>query len=61
MLSRDDKGYYSLRYNDLLAPIVKAIQELSGSGKEARAEIKALQADNDQLKARIDRLEKIMQ
>ncbi len=28
MITIDDKGYYELRYNDLLAPIVKAIQEL---------------------------------
>lgn len=47
-----------MRYNDLIAPIVKAIQELSGNDKEARAEIKSLQVENDQLKMRIDRLEK---
>ena len=27
IISKDDKGMYSVRYNDLLAPMVKAIQE----------------------------------
>jgi trimeric autotransporter adhesin len=27
MISKDDKGMYSIRYNDLVAPMVKAIQE----------------------------------
>lgn len=28
IITKDDEGMYSVRYNDLLAPIVKAIQEL---------------------------------
>ena len=27
MITKDDKGMYSVRYNDLIAPMVKAIQE----------------------------------
>jgi trimeric autotransporter adhesin len=27
IITIDDEGYYSVRYNDLLAPMVKAIQE----------------------------------
>lgn len=27
IISKDDKGMYSVRYNDLMAPMVKAIKE----------------------------------
>jgi hypothetical protein len=43
MITVTDKGDYELRYNDLLAPMVKAIQELK--------------AENDALKKRIEILE----
>lgn len=43
MLTIDDYGKYQMRYNDLLAPIVKAIQELK--------------AENDLLKTRLAKLE----
>jgi len=33
MITIDDKGYYQLRYNDLLAPIIKAIQELKNENE----------------------------
>lgn len=44
MLTVTDNSEYQLRYNDLLAPMIKAIQELK--------------AENDALKERIDKLEK---
>lgn len=44
MLTVTDNGEYQLRYNDLLAPMIKAIQELK--------------AENDALKERIEKLEK---
>jgi len=34
MLTIDDQGRYELRYNDLLAPMVKAIQELKAENTE---------------------------
>ena len=39
MLSKDDQGMYSVRYNDLMAPMVKAIQEQNKLIEELRAEI----------------------
>jgi len=44
MLTITDNGEYQLRYNDLIAPIIKAIQELK--------------AENDMLKERIEKLER---
>lgn len=44
MLTITDNGEYQLRYNDLLAPMIKAIQELK--------------AENEALKKRIEKLEK---
>jgi len=44
MLTVTEGGEYQLRYNDLLAPMIKAIQELK--------------AENDALKERIEKLEK---
>lgn len=43
MLTVTDEGEYQLRYNDLIAPMIKAIQELK--------------AENDELKKRIEKLE----
>lgn len=48
MLTIDDKEIYSLRYNDLFAPIVKSIQELK---REKDEEIAKLKKENDELKA----------
>jgi hypothetical protein len=48
MLTIDDSGRYELRYNDLLAPMIKAIQELK---KEKDVEIAELKTANDELKS----------
>lgn len=58
---RDPKtGRYGLRYTELLAPVIKALQELSFESTETRDEIAALRAENAGLKARLERLEKIV-
>jgi hypothetical protein len=49
IITSDDEGMLSLRYNDLLAPLVKAIQEL-------KAENDALKLYNSSLKAEIENL-----
>lgn len=38
MVSIDSEGMYSLRYNDLIAPLVKAIQELKKENEELQKE-----------------------
>lgn len=42
IISKDDEGMYSVRYNDLLAPMIKAIQEQQLMIEELKAEIKIL-------------------
>jgi hypothetical protein len=49
MITIDDKGMYELRYNDLLAPMVKAIQELN-------EKCTTLEAENSQLKNEVESL-----
>ena len=57
MLNKDDNGYYSLRYNDFFAPIVRAIQELASSVKNNTTEINTLKSENESLKKRLDAIE----
>ncbi len=54
MITIDEKGNYELRYNDLLAPMVKAIQELKA---EKDREISALRTENHELKTRLAEFE----
>jgi len=42
MLTIDDAGMYQLRYNDLLAPMVKAIQELKAENDDLRRELEEM-------------------
>jgi len=42
MLTIDDKGFYELRYNDLLAPMVKAMQELQSENELLKKELTSL-------------------
>ena len=39
IITKDDQGMYSVRYNDLLAPMIKAIQEQQVMIDELRAEL----------------------
>ena len=57
MLNKDDNGYYSLRYNDFFAPIVRAIQELATTAKNNTTEINTLRSENESLKKRLDAIE----
>ena len=43
MLNITDEGLYELRYNDLLAPMIKAIQELKKENDELVDRIKILE------------------
>ena len=53
MLTITDEGMYELRYNDLLAPMIKAIQELGTENKELRTK-------NQELAERLSTLEAIV-
>lgn len=49
MIAKDDNGYYSLRYNDFVAPIIKSIQEISTTTDSMLERIKKLENENDSL------------
>ena len=50
IISKDDEGMYGVRYNDLISPMVKAIQE-------QQEMINILQQENKEFKERIVKLE----
>jgi hypothetical protein len=52
MITITDDGKYELRYNDFLAPMVKAIQELNEENQK-------LKIENQKLEERLTKLEKI--
>ncbi|RZV66311.1 MAG: hypothetical protein EX254_03975 [Flavobacteriaceae bacterium] len=62
-LTKDDKGYISLRYNDLIALLTKAIQEQQDIIDGQKTQIKKLATDNmsltDTVSDLISRVEKI--
>jgi trimeric autotransporter adhesin len=49
MLNIDEKGMYELRYNDLFAPIVKAIQELKDENDKLKKEVESLKSIEERL------------
>jgi cell division protein FtsB len=53
-------GAYGLNYSELISPIIKAVQELSGDQKSVKAEVASLKAENAELKARLEKLEQAM-
>ena len=52
MITVDDEGRYELRYDDLLAPMVKAIQELEEENDKIKTE-------NEELKERMQKIEQL--
>ena len=44
-LTKDDNGYISLRYNDFIAMLTKAIQEQQDTIQQQQEEINALKAE----------------
>ena len=54
MLTVDNDGNYELRYNDLIAPIIKSIQELKHQNDELASTNKQLAEQNETLKKVIE-------
>jgi hypothetical protein len=59
MITITDEGLYELRYNDLLAPMVKAIQELSEENEKLKDQSEKLQVKNENLEDRLAKYEQI--
>jgi hypothetical protein len=64
MITKDDAGMYSIRYNDLFAPMVKAIQEQQAIIEEDRvklntfeSKIRILEENKKQLEDRLKAIE----
>jgi F0F1-type ATP synthase membrane subunit b/b' len=49
MITKDDAGMYSVRYNDLISPMVKAIQEQQSMIQEQQELIKAMKQEQQEL------------
>lgn len=65
MLTIDESGYYHLRYNDLLAPMIKAIQELKSENEVLKEKnnklMTELKSENEALKIKLESFEKIQE
>lgn len=48
MLTITDEGMYELRYNDLIAPMIKAIQELAKANEELTIKNEQLKMENEE-------------
>ncbi len=59
MLTVTESGEYQLRYNDLLAPMIKAIQELNEKNEKLSAENNLLKAENNTLNERLAKIEQV--
>jgi galactitol-specific phosphotransferase system IIB component len=56
MLTITDEGMYELRYNDLIAPMIKAIQELKEKSDEKDIEIAKLKGENKEIKSQLNEI-----
>ncbi len=59
MLTVDNEGFYSLRYNDLLAPMIKAIQELNEKNDNLETLNERLSENNLQIESKINQLKEV--
>jgi galactitol-specific phosphotransferase system IIB component len=60
MLTITDEGMYELRYNDLIAPMIKAIQELKEKSDEKDIEIAKLKGENKEIKSQLNEIKKVI-
>lgn len=64
IITKDSEGMLSVRYNDLLAPLVKSVQELSKENEELKAKVADLEAQKSQfntLKAEVEQIKVLLQ
>jgi hypothetical protein len=58
IISKDDKGMYGVRYNDLMAPMVKAIQEQQKMIDELKKQNELILQQNTEMKKELELLKK---
>jgi hypothetical protein len=58
MITKDEKGFYSVRYNDLLPVLVKAIQEQQDDIRRMQQEKTELEIKTEAMLKRLEKLEK---
>ena len=56
IISKDDAGMYSVRYNDLMSPMVKAIQEQQTMIQEQKELLKAMNEKMEAMQQEIDNM-----
>ena len=57
---QNEESFYGLRYAAFTVPLVKAVQEQQASIEDLKKENARLRADNDALKARLDKIEAVI-
>jgi hypothetical protein len=62
IISKDDEGMYGVRYNDLMAPMVKAIQEQQEliENSVSQEEFEELRADNEGLRNELAEIKELL-
>jgi hypothetical protein len=62
IISKDDEGMYGVRYNDLIAPMVKGMQEQQEmiENSASQLEVDQLRAENEALRSRLDKMEVLL-
>jgi len=61
IIHKDDKGFYSVRYNDLMAPLIKAMQEQQAMIEKLQTENSQLKSDNKTFESRLLTIEAMLQ
>lgn len=60
LLQKDPEGYYSVRYNDLIPILVKAVQEQQAIIQDQKAIIQLQNSDMQSYESRLEKLEEIL-
>lgn len=60
MITVTDEGNYELRYNDLIAPMIKAIQELKSENDKLKNEVDELRSANEKILVLEKKLNELM-
>lgn len=61
IIHKDDNGFYSVRYNDLMAPMIKAMQEQQAMIEKLQNENAQLRAENKTFESRLTSIEALFQ